>query len=1135
MKTNFRKVVSVVCAIAMLLSLCTVSFINTASAAVLGTTEGSYKDVVKYDFDNATGIGHVRFVDEFKYQDGSVYVNNGANGGALYFAANPTDGAAFTTDKTAATCDLLKLEAGTKYKITLKYKYLAGATDTGFSLFYAKNPDGDINSNGEFAGSQSQTVDSNVTKDNPLTADTAWKDYTFEFTPTSSDHCIGIKPVQPNPDKYKGETNDNGRYTAFLIDDVVIQKWNEATTIVTNMTAHTDSKYSGYGSSTGSNGAVKSITANEDCSVTFSVSHINAPSDTEDWFLNRTVLTSDGDVVYLEKGCKYNITVEYKIDSTTGSAYVGFSYQNGGGYSNLQVKSMGYNKHDAGYVSTDWEEFTMNINPDDLSVAEGVTKIALRLTMCGNPATITVKSVTINRADPGYMFVDFNDNGNLTTEIVKIGDATRKGTNTYNTETLGEAFIGWYADPQFTTPVTTYSTDYTTLYAKYPSTIIDFNNVTEFENLYAKYDGVSATVNDGKLTYVGSTAGIMVLAYDADLDQTDTANAFYQFVPGNKYKLTFVTESISTNGTMRFYDASNGGQEGGRGSQRMTWYVSASSSAATYSIDFTFPANATHKGISLSFLSGTPTVVFDKIIVTAITGNEEYFANVTFNDNGKVTFVHANEGDVVVAPEAHGKDGYIFAGWYRSDYDPSTASGIEKSKYDENAYGPISVIAAPAKDSPVTYNALYLDKNGVTVDFSDDWYSTNIVAGGNTNASNGFSIVTSDDGSKYAHFERDDNNSFKMSLVSNGVKTYVYDGVTYDITIDYEVVKVGTTAGAKVGVLRNKKNGFYPFALSGTGGASNIVTHTTTCEKTTGNGQKTVSNMYIAENFSKSNAINYGGTSNISNELSLHCEGGTINVYKVVVKPVSYTPVLEKYISNVENGTVQLQLNADGTGTVTAKPADGYTLAASGVKLVRDFRTYTKTEEKEGETTYVTVAVDSKAQEYSLALATTDGSEFTFDLSKLSAEMLRTLTVKVDFVSKTKADNAAFIGASIRNQSAAVTAGLRFRARISDATVAAAQKIEFVAVPENELTDCNGLVKDYTGTMLVTGVAYEKDGKNIVYDASIDGFTDYQVCITGLNESAQALKIAVAVKITGADDNVTWIQINNNQSFNGLK
>ncbi len=220
MTRNIRKVVSIVCAVALLLSLCTVSLISSSSAAGGLENTAQYTEVVNYDFNNATGIGHVRYVDEVKYQDGAVYVKNNSNGGALYFAANPNDGATFTKDNYAANYDLLKLEVGTKYAISFKYKYLAGTTDTGFSIFYAKNPDAAINGHGSVADSDLQTKINSVSIDNPLTEDTDWFHYEYTFTATSADHCYGIKPAQPNK---------TGHNDIFLIDDVKIVKTQEQT------------------------------------------------------------------------------------------------------------------------------------------------------------------------------------------------------------------------------------------------------------------------------------------------------------------------------------------------------------------------------------------------------------------------------------------------------------------------------------------------------------------------------------------------------------------------------------------------------------------------------------------------------------------------------------------------------------------------------------------------------------------------------------------------------------------------------------------------------------------------------------------------------------------------------------------
>ena len=72
MTSIIRKIISVVCAVALLMSLCTVSFIGSSSALHLDAVESDNTtanfDVVKaYDFNSASGFGYRRFLDGIEF------------------------------------------------------------------------------------------------------------------------------------------------------------------------------------------------------------------------------------------------------------------------------------------------------------------------------------------------------------------------------------------------------------------------------------------------------------------------------------------------------------------------------------------------------------------------------------------------------------------------------------------------------------------------------------------------------------------------------------------------------------------------------------------------------------------------------------------------------------------------------------------------------------------------------------------------------------------------------------------------------------------------------------------------------------------------------------------------------------
>lgn len=1130
MKTNFRKVVGLLLALVMVFSVCTVAFATTTSS-----TELTIKD-----FGVTGGEGSLAIVDD-PVNAGEKVLEMVANGGPdgcrnNFELADPTD-----------TSKKFEPVAGTTYTVSFDY-YSTEETTTDtpdFLLYYGAQP--------AYSAKYSKVK---ITSDNiGIVAEKGkWCSASMIFTAATKTGKVNDVADQLLPYLYLTFYAPTNETVKGYIKNIKISVGEDVCREYAGDTSHLVNDDGTFKVAKDSyNYGSCSPFSNNKCYLKKDGTFVYVPDNSNDYGTSSSLPSqtgtqylkmfnkASGSKIVLKPGKTYLVTLNYEIlsvNSTSGFAgvAVGYNYENGRGVSTVGWATT-YLVDGNVYTSATTSKQTLVCKFDYTSTANGDLIICLS----GNGSEIALYDYTVSEistTSEKYAFVSYNDNGNITIAAEAIGaDITRVGNNAENTA-LKEKFIGWYADPQFTTPVTTYSTDYTTLYAKYPSVVIDFNHRTAYGT---EGYGINTTnrnsVADGVYTYnsVNSNVGFILPSYDANIKDAVDKNAFYQFKDGYEYKITFVINKNGTACTPTLTPSTNAGLIGGRnqnGEQSYTW-ISATEEPITVSkvLTFKLPSSTVvsnyqdYNTYTIRHFGNNNVVEFDKIIITQITDMDDYkVGSVSFVDNGKTVKTSTTAGQVIEAPTPAGVDGKLFIGWYEQNYDAYKSGDVSASS------APVSFAKVGVNE--VIYEARYIDASTTTIDIdnyyliSQEWNS--YLTDSSADRSKNFKITADESDNYFLDVKNVGSGPFKTSLFtdSTGTKSVVYEGVRYEVEVDYEVVTTDgdNASDAYITFVHSSINEFRPYDLNFENGSTRLEKFSNAeSGRHTVTGYFTAKDLHVAKNGSVE-----GGANRRESELSLVVSGGYANVYSVKITPVSYTPVFEaKYDST--KGAVQVHFNSDGiTGTISAKPVAGYTLAANGVKLVRTYKDYTLSADNKN----VTV---SAAPFYGLALNTTDGSEFTFDLSKLSADMLRTLRVEVDFVAESEADNAAFIGASIRNQSAAVTAGLRFRARISDATVAAAQKIEFVAVPENELTDCNGLVKDYTGSMAVTGVAYEKDGKNIVYDASIDGFTDYQVCITGLNESAQALKIAVAVKITGADNTVTWIQINNNQSFNGLK
>ena len=229
MKMNIRKIVSVICAVTLLMSLCAVSFVNTSSAAITSaddiTSVNSYETVVNYNFDNAYGIAYRRFVDDVSRVDGGLKIYNNGNGGGVWFAKDPSHNTvinhnqASSTEKQTAYNNLLKLDANTTYRVTFKYKYLAGSTKVGYVMLFAPDVTGTVDSTApDFHTNSNLKIVTNVKNEatkptvpsGGLTADTEVYNATFTFTVSDKSIHLGMRAEQ------------NKCY--MLVDDLKIEK-----------------------------------------------------------------------------------------------------------------------------------------------------------------------------------------------------------------------------------------------------------------------------------------------------------------------------------------------------------------------------------------------------------------------------------------------------------------------------------------------------------------------------------------------------------------------------------------------------------------------------------------------------------------------------------------------------------------------------------------------------------------------------------------------------------------------------------------------------------------------------------------------------------------------------------------------
>ncbi len=233
MTRNIRKIVSIICAVAILLSISVVSFTGSSSALVDvqgDLTKPTLSEEVNLTFQgekpygiplgrNVGGSGVVYENDYAKVKISANWIFFGKDGsvGQTTVAHNDTD----SLKVNAALANLYKFTTGSTYTISFKYKLLKGATVTSrtFGVGFATNPttdpaktDSSVWTNQKSTGLTVQWNVNGVAQTGTLTADTDWQTATVEFTATADGH-FGIQC---------GGSNGNGKY--FAIDDFVVNK-----------------------------------------------------------------------------------------------------------------------------------------------------------------------------------------------------------------------------------------------------------------------------------------------------------------------------------------------------------------------------------------------------------------------------------------------------------------------------------------------------------------------------------------------------------------------------------------------------------------------------------------------------------------------------------------------------------------------------------------------------------------------------------------------------------------------------------------------------------------------------------------------------------------------------------------------
>ncbi len=226
------------------------------------------------------------------------------------------------------------------------------------------------------------------------------------------------------------------------------------------------------------------------------------------------------------------IVLKYKVNKIgeSGKATIGV-----GRASTTEGSTCLFQSVDVTEASDEWQYLTYKL------VNQG--NYVFRIVLGGVGSEIAIESFefahTVYNENVVAMFV--NDNGEYSTYVGYKGtDLTvDDGANAENLA-MGEKFLGWYSDANLTTEATKVPEANATIYAKYPTVIIeDFAMVKNYTANVDKGSNVYKLANEnGKLTFTARNTGFMIPAYN------DSTKAFAKFVPGQKYILTVYYDSF---------------------------------------------------------------------------------------------------------------------------------------------------------------------------------------------------------------------------------------------------------------------------------------------------------------------------------------------------------------------------------------------------------------------------------------------------------------------------------------------------------------------------------------------------------------------------------------------------------------
>lgn len=1138
MKNTFKKAVSVLLAVIMVVSLCTVA-ITTASAEETTT----YQNHGIYSGSHAED----RFLVENPDDPSETVIKMPyGNGRYNYRLADPAD-----------LSKPFVVEKDKFYTVTFEYRIDSvgnDATNVGFELYYGLT---DTGGHGRKPASAKKNWAIYDIEGGNI--DGVWRSAAIHF---KADPYVVTEDVVTGQDPETGadivETNVvatlNNIYLTFynsvgvegyLRNLSIVEETDAGDTALVDITTdmkktldHNITDASDYGS--GMAGQLDEVTGNLVLSGGNSADFATGSSS---WVRHRCVVNSNGNRVAIYAGTSYTFALKYRVVSNADWVTVGVGYAKTGTSATSAASQVVKAETITGGATTNWRYLTGTFTP---ALNDGVTQAYPRIILSSSASTgaIEIESFAIAGSSMANVVVNaYNDNGaEITVKSGYKGTSVvvNGGNSAYNND-ANEWFMGWYSDPNFNNTLDgKVPAQSGTVYARYPSTVIDFNHRGSYTKNYGHNIG-SAVADNVKGTFTASginTVGFMLPSYDDNIADTDKS-AFYQFKDGGKYVITFVIDSNDKEFNTIYTCADFAGSAGARktGSDNAHGHnaipVIESSTTITHTLTYKLAAEG-YDRIDLrgNNTSISATVVFDKIIITEI--SEDAFengglkANVTLDYNDGVTeneVITLGYYDIEELPVPT-REGYIFAGWYKNYR--TTSHSIDTDDI------PVTALGGHVGLIDATYVAQWISTATNRVEFSESAYS-NIAAGdkgGAFSIINDSAIDTESADHTYAMMDTvttgKAGNVYKVSFFNDdGSRMLAYEGVTYRFTIRYKVVDDRGSNGLQIGVARSGIGSYGPEGLDGGDSISIVATSKNTDGFVTATAEFKVKGIYTADK-----GITESVTDRVRSQLALRMNSGLAYIDYVDVTAVSYTPA---YANFIENATVSVDYD---NLTFTVIPDEGYEMKLGTASSKTTYLDYTIANDPANEDKATCYPVDTEAYYYNDLYVYDDGYTYGFYYDAAEGDRLSSIAFMAEMVEKGTIVNADIIGMSIREELVAAdnngvyqSAGLRFRARISASTLAGATEVGYIFVPTKALENANVTTIDeylaIDGSAAVKGIAKAAD-TDVIYEKYGENYTDYQAVLTGLTNEAGTrdltdLYISVAFYVTDANG-TTYIQ-----------